>query len=55
MIPTIDASPADDPFHTAIPTPNTIMSSETKLCLVGRLFSMNTEPMAATTGMPALP
>ena len=55
MIPTIDSSPADDPFHTANPTPHTIMSSEKKLCLVGRLFSMNTEPMAATTGMPALP
>ena len=53
MMPATDASLAD-PSHTAIPTPDTMMNSDTNSLRVGVFFSMKTEPTAATTGMLAL-
>lgn len=43
-----------DPSHTAIATPKQSTMSEKTSVGVGRLFSMKTDPTAATTGMEAL-
>ena len=53
MMPVSDAL-VSDPSHTAIATPKQSTMSENSSVGVGRLFSMKTDPTAATTGIEAL-